>query len=448
MPADPRNPWQRVIEPLREWFYFAALGGVSLLLVLWGGYQWGLTWSHWYDIYFWAWALGLLGIWLAPQLPAARPSDLALVALWLVAVSLRCWNLFSIPMETGDVLLRQTVVDVLNIPQAGNENNVFMARWGLYLAPSFIGAAVTGDYFTGFRSAAVAWDALALAGLALLARRIGPPQLAFVALALIGISWWDNASARVHPIMAGACGAAWSWWAVLRACDEGRKEDAILAGVLIGLALRLYEPVKVLVVIMPLWWVYHAAVTRRFAANTWRSAALITAVTLMTLWPLWTHGGRVFFFQALDEGIVQPYDRGETLAADPLGHLARLSRVVTGDHPDILVNAFVRVPLINVIEVGLILVGLALTGVNWRNPRATIAAIWLFGTLVAVAVSSQPEAGRRLSVALPAIGVLAGTGLLVVARWRRYGLLLAVAVLIADAYLNARAFCSWSAACG
>jgi hypothetical protein len=198
---------------------------------------------------------------------------------------------------------------------------------------------------------------------------------------------------------------------------------------------------------MPLWWTYHAVVTRKFAARTWRSVALITAVTFMTLWPLLTHGGRAYFFTAAHEAMVQPYQRGDPGAADLLLRLTRLSRLVTGELPDVLVNAYVRAPMLNFAEVGLILIGFAVALANWRRPRATIAAVWLAGTIVAVAASSQPEAGRRLSVAIPAIGILAASGFLTLARWRRYTWVLAVMVVAVDVYLNWKAFCAWSGTC-
>jgi hypothetical protein len=432
--------------------FYRFIGGAAALFL------WAVAMTRWwnfeagYDIWFWTWLLALFALWLSPRLPDAKPADVGLTLVWAAAVTLRCWGLFTMPSDPGDPLSSETIGPVLTIEsvyasiEAGTHPNVFQSRWGVYLAPNYIAYTITWDYLTAFRSVAAAWDALALAGLGLLARRIGAAPLAYAALVLVGMNWWDNTSARMHPIMSAACGAAWTWWAVLRACSTRHASDAVLAGVILSLALRLYEPVKVLVVIVPLWWLYHAVVTRTFLRTTWRQAILIGATTLMGLWPMLSHGGTTYFFEAQSNAMLMGQHLHGEFEAAPLRHMSRIFHLFTGERVDTLVNLFVDIPILNAIEFVLLIIGLVTALQRWRDPTATVAPIWFGATCLAVAVSSQPEAARRLTVALPAIGILAAGGLLLIVRQHRWwGLAACAVILVADAHFNWQAFHHWVA---
>lgn len=399
---------------------------------------WGVT--HWprvpdpYGAGFWAWIASLVLLLLSwspiarPRLPRPDALTWLAVAMFIVAGLLRFYRVDVLPFA---IHFDETAgSDVLYTMHLGTAENIFSrvdfstASPGLLVGIEYLLDFVMPSRFVANRYASAIWGTLSIIATYGLAQRVSSRSVALVAAAFLTVSSWHLLQSRFQPFfLSTPFAAAATWWALVRACESRRIVDAVLAGIVFGFGLQLYNPVKVLLVAIPLWWIWHAVVSRGFFLRTCTTMGVACAVAGMSLAPLVANVGWGTFWERVVA--VSPIgsefkgDRPESL--DQAGsllrsHMERQARLVRGG-AHLAANHPVEEPLLNWAELGGAALGALVAVRAVTDWRATVAPVWLVTTTLAVLASSVPEASYRLVVALPALAILAAVGWIALGRW-------------------------------
>lgn len=457
---DPGAPRPSSLGVLRT---VAGAGATAAGLWLW---WWGI--AHWpappdaYGAGFQAWAAGLVLIaaaWMPGgwRLPRCRRTGWLALGLFAVAAALRLYRVDTVPFEvhfdeTNGFAVIEAMLD-------GRAENAFSrmdyptANPGVLLLLQWALGFVCRNLFSAHRHAAAIWGTLSVVATYALARRLYSRGVAFAAASVLTVSCWSVVHSRFFPFTVSAAFAATAvWFFVVRACERQRLFDGIVAGIVTGLCLLLYDPVKVLFAALPAWWLCSAVLTPGFGRRTLPVMVVIVAAAALVLTPLLRRNGWEKYLERAGRVTVIGAEFRERVegsgewSGDWLARQGeRLGRVATGG-AELAANHYTDDPLLNPIELGTAALGLALCIRRRRSWKHTIAPIWLALTAVGVTLSSVPEASYRLGVALPALAVLSGSGLCAMLKWlrrrvpsRHAALAMAAAALVvlgADAYIN------------
>jgi len=442
---------------------------IGLSVFALGLWRWGVrNWpqgygAEGYGAGFRAWVASfavLLAAWMpAPRRPRVRwTTETTLIVIVVAAAALlRFYRVTEVPF--GIHFDENTSLGSLQAMDRGLAENIFsMVRTetgpGLTLAAEWVIGLFTPNPFVANRYTAALWGTLSVLVTYMLGRRLRSPTVGLIAAVFLTCSYWHLISSRFQAqFLSAPCAAGLIWWSIVRACDSGRPFDAIFAGVITGLGLQLYHPIKIMFVAVPLWWLWHALVTRRFARRTIVPVAVTAVVAWMVLKPLIQREGFHTYFErasavtALGAGFRDTTMHQQTSIFEFLrAQCARQLRLITG-RAEVAADELSDDPMLNWLEVAAVVIGLAASVRHWRSWRETIAPILLAVTMGAVALSSVPEASYRLAVALPALAVLAAIGIATLLDWyrrhlsRRLGfpliVVVGIALLASDAWINA-----------
>ena len=375
---------------------------------------------------FQAWALSfvvLLAAW-ARRPKWRRPTidrwSWCVLGLFVLAAALRFYRVTTVPfaLHFDEV----NGFSVLEEMRRGVADNIFSridyvpANPGLLVGLEWLIGLFAPNRFVAHRFAAATFGSLSIVTTYLLARRMWSRKVAIVASFALTFSYWHLVCSRFQSFFPSTpFAAALVWWLLLRATG-GAPIDTVVAGIVMGLGLMLYNPIKVMLLAVPCWWLWHAVVTRGFARRTVVPIVIVGAVAAMVLTPLLERNGRQGYFRRAEQVTVLGSGFREGLLPAPaelpavaLRQLGRLSRMVSG-RAELAANEYSDTALINWVELAAAVAGLLVCCRRWRSAEATIAPLWLLLTTVAVSLSSVPEASYRLAVALPAFAVLMGIG--------------------------------------
>ncbi|GEM_PF-2417095 len=442
---------------------------IGLTLIALGLWWWGVrNWpqgngAEGYGAGFPAWVASF-AVLLAAWIPALRRPRLrwtagrTLILIVVVAAALiRFYRVTEVPF--GIHFDENTGFESLQAMDRGLAENIFsMARTetgpGLTLGTEWVVGLFTPNRFVANRYTAALWGTLSILVTYLLGSRLRSPTVGLVAAVFLTCSYWHLISSRFQAqFLAAPCAAGLICWSIVRVCDSGRPFDAIFAGVIAGLGLQLYHPIKIMFVAVPLWWLWHALVTRQFARRTILPVAVTAIVAWMVLQPLIQREGFRTYFERASAVTVLGADfrhRAMRQQTSTFGflrtQLARQLRLITGG-AEVAADELSDDPMLNWLEVAAVVIGLAVSVRRWRSWRETVAPILLVVTMGAVALSSVPEASYRLAVALPVLAILAGIGITTLLDWyrrhlsRRLGItviVVGIVLLAYDVQINAR----------
>lgn len=399
-------------------------------------WAWGLR--HWprapdsYAAGFWAWAAGLSLLWLAcsvrrpGRIPLPSRAGWAATVIVAVAAAARFWDVTTAPFDIH--FDEVNGLEFIEAMHAGYAENVFSSTTplgpALLFAPEWIAGLFIPNRMDASRYIAALWGTASIGLTYLLARRTHGPAVALTATVVLACSFWHFTASRFQPLFLLATVAATAiWWTLARACDSGRIGDGILAGIVAGVGLQMYDPVKVMIGAVPLWWLWHAVVTREFARRTAIPVAAAALLTAVVMQPMLAGGGSTVYFHRtfkvtlLGEVLAPEVQKEMAPTLERIPEKFRLfARMATGGAA-IAANHRIADPLVNWLELAAMLAGLAIAALHLRDWRRTIAPIWLLLTCVAVVLSSVPEASYRLAVALPALAILAADAIVGLAQW-------------------------------
>lgn len=442
-PSWPRDHWRWLLRA-------AGIAAATLAIGEWSGPL------EPYAVWFWLWLAGLVA-WVASFPPAVRrcPFPSPGVLLWLLgilglAVALRLPRIADIPANISiDELL--PAMEAMHLAR-GNPVNVFSSV-GWFTMPNLSFAfpalvmKVIGVSFYAQRLSSLLLGVAGLVATFLLARRLFGDVTALIGTFLMTVSFWHIHNSRTgFPFVQSSFCPALVLYLLVRARQDGSRAVLAAAGVVMGVAVQGYFPVRILLVAAPLFLVMDWLAQRTPLRTVCVEAAVVATGALLVLGPL---------FKSVPLEILAGRSVGVLL-----GRPAILDSSEHFYHVQGLWMVFTR----NLSESAQMFTNWADVCVLNRSPgglldSGTLAAL-LLGIVVAAlrggeyvwflllwsavtfafgtAFTDAPRASYRLAAAMPALFILAGMGidhLLVAAtpssRWYRRTVRAAVLVALA-----------------
>jgi hypothetical protein len=257
---------------------FWSLSLLSIVLALWDG---KISLEPW---------RGRLREWLSQtrvQITLDRWGLLLVLVLGL-SIYFRVANLISVPPEmTSDHAEKlYDVVDVLN----GNYSIFFPRNTGREAIQFYLAAATarlfgTGISFLTLKIGMVAIGILTLPFIYLLGREVAGKEGGLAAMALTGIGYWPNVISRTglrfsfYPLFASL-----AFYYLIRGLRRGSRNDFLRCGIVVGIALHSYSPVRVLPVVIAfgvlVFILHRGARGQRWAITSWLIAAGLVALVI------------------------------------------------------------------------------------------------------------------------------------------------------------------------
>jgi 4-amino-4-deoxy-L-arabinose transferase-like glycosyltransferase len=383
-----------------------------------------------YGVAFWVWAGGVIAY--AVSFPRAQrafplppgPVVAGLIAVLALAGALRFVALAEIPANISiDESL--TSLAALRIAQGGAPNVFSSVGWFTMPSLTFAFAAavmrVAGpDAFFAARLSSAVMGMAGIVCLFVLARRLFGDRVGLVASFLMAASFWHLHNSRTaFPFIQSSFWTAVVLYLQVRARQDRSRAVMAVAGIALGLALQCYFPVRILIVICPLFWFadwYREPVAwRTMVADT----ATFGVATLLVLAPLlvsvpWNtlagHSQDVLLTRA---GTWQHLAETYQVTGLPavVWRNVREAGAMFTDWADVCVLNRSPAGLLDVGTLAMLLVGVLV--VAWQGGHyGPLVLAWAALTFVlGVALSDAPRASYRLAAAMPALFILAAVGL-------------------------------------
>lgn len=398
----------------------AAVAATVLAAILWRFHEPG-----WGPI-FWLWGLGLVGFVLS-YAPARTPAPPATPALWaalggvlLLAAWLRLPDIYDIPANISiDELLPGLESKLL---ADGMKPNPF-GSVGWFTIPNlaFAPAAVVMklSHLQAFHALRVCSALVGLGGILatfLLGRRLLGDRAALVAALFMAAGFWHLHNSRTgFPYTQSSFGPPLILYLILRAQQQHSRRGLALAGVVAGLVLQLYFPVRILLLVSPLFLVATWRSRHLRFADVARESGIFAVGLLLALAPLLLNvGPETLTSHSSEILITQP---GVLAELESRYRLSGFSSVLQRNlwegtrmfslRADVAVLNLSPAGLLDRGTLAMFLAGLVLAALS-GNPAPLLLVAWLAATFVfGVAMSNAPRGSYRLAAAMPAVYLLA-----------------------------------------
>lgn len=425
-------PFERVLKALRgdQWAWWRGLslvpafGGVGYAIYTWPVPAPDYGWSFW----LWAATLGLI-LCILPKrterpAPVSMPVGIGLAAIVVFAAALRIPGIEDVPanISVDEVLPSLESLRIAN----GESPNVFSSvGWftipSLAFAPGGLLVALFPEQpFFAVRLSSMLTGLLGICGTFLLARRFFGDAVALTAAFLMAAGFWHVHNSRTaFPFVQTSCLVPWVLYFLTRARQDRSLAAMGLAGIALGLGLQFYFPVRILVVLVPLFlfvgWIGRRDSLRTVAVESLvlGGMALLSAAPLIKSVPTDTLLGR---------------SQGVLLTRDAIfAERARIYRVesmpaVVGRNLEEALGMFTewadvcilnRSPdgLFDGVTLAAIVLG-ALVAIGQARGYALLFLGWAgLVFLLGVGLTDAPRASYRLSPAMPALYILGAFGI-------------------------------------
>lgn len=388
------------------------------------------VWPHsnsGYGVAFWLWVCGIvaypLGFERARQTfaPPRRVVQLGLVGILVLAAVLRLALIKRYPAEIHiDEILPS--LETLHIVE-GKAPNVFSSvGWFrtpnvAFAFPALAMEVMPHDLLRAARLTSVFMGLAGLLCLFLLARRLFGDRAALIATFLMTVSFWHLHDSRTafSYIQSSFC-TALVLYLLVRARQDRSRATFALAGIALGFALQCYYPLRILLLVCPLFWL--PVLRRQPARTTVADMATFGVGALLVLTPLlFNVPWNVLVLHSQQVLITAPWALHELqriyhvvgLPAVFRRNLAESAALFT-EWANPCVWHQTPAGLLDVGTLGALIVGVAAAMVE-RESDALLLVAWAALTLVlGVAFTDAPRAAYRLAAAMPALFTLAGYG--------------------------------------
>ena len=317
-----------------------------------------------------------------------------------------------------------TALEALRIAQ-GRVPNVFSSV-GWFSMPSLTFAfpavvmRVAGpNAFLAARLASVAMGLAGIACLFALGRRLFGDRVGLLASVLMAVSFWHLHNSRTaFPFIQSSFWTAAVLYLQVRARQDRSRALMALGGIALGLALQCYFPLRILLLICPLFWLAECyrdpVAVRTMVADTVSvvSAALLVLAPLLMAVPWETLVGR-----SQDVLLTRPGVWGNLAESYQVTSLPAVvwrnfqeATAMFTDWADVCVLNRSPAGLLDRGTLAALVVGVLV--VVWRRePYGLLVLAWAALTFVlGVVLSDAPRASYRLAAAMPALFLLAAVG--------------------------------------
>jgi hypothetical protein len=409
-----------------------------------------------YGPWFWLWMAGLVA-YAASFPPAVRrhPFPAPVVLLWLIAivalaVGLRLPRIADIPANISiDELL--PAMEALNIAGGAPVNVFASAGWfsmpNLSFAFPAVVMKVVGVSFYAQRLSSLLMGLGGIVATFLLARRLFGDGTALISSFLMSVAFWHIHNSRTgFPFVQSSFCPALVLYLLVRARQDHSRAVLAVAGLALGFGLQCYFPVRILLVLAPLFlvmdWVAQRSALRTVAveAAIVATGAFLALGPLLVSVPLATLSGR-----SVGVLLARP---AALDGAQHFYHVQGLWMVFTRNLSESLAmfTNWADVCVLNRSPAGLLdngtlaalILGI-LVAVLQGGEYLWLLLIWgVFTFAFGVAFTDAPRASYRLAAAMPAVFILAAVGIERVlgattpaARWYRRTVRVAVLLAVA-----------------
>jgi hypothetical protein len=348
----------------------------------------------------------------------------ALVALFVVALIVRAYDLAHIPANLGGDEGTQGVAALeLVAPPLGNP---FATGWFSVPTMSFLayGLAmrVFGATVTGLRMLSALIGAGTVLTTFLLARALWEERVAWLAAVVVTFSHYHIHFSRLgsNQIADGLL-MTLTLWLLVRGLRSRRAFYFALAGATTGLGWYGYFGARLILIVIGAYLGWRMVAEHRFLERYGRQLLILAAGLLVVVAPLMLH------YAAHPETMTARFDQVSIFAS---GWLAR-ERELTGRSAASLllqqvwksISAFnytldptfwyrARIPLLDVIS-GLFFVwGLIWVTARWRWPSNALLLLWFWLALIlGWVLTENPPSSMRMTGIVPALAILVALGL-------------------------------------
>lgn len=401
-----------------------ALLGASASLYWWPDQHAGYDWT------FWLWlASGAAFAWTldGPGQRTARPALTfvgGLLAIVAFALLVRLPYVAELPSNISiDEVLPG--YEALRIAQ-GRTGNVFSGvGWFTipnlsFALPAVVMRMLPDDTFLALRLSSVLTGVLGIVGTALLARRLFGDGIALTSAFLMAAGFWHVHNSRTgFPFVQTSFAVAWVLYALVRARQTHSLRGLLVAGMVLGFSLQLYFPVRILLLLVPLFllvgWIGRGDSLRRVvleslvfgAGAAFALAPLVTNVDSALL--LGRSQGVLLTRPAVFEELSRIY--GVQGVPAVVLRNAQESLAMLSEWADVCILNRSPHGLFDQVTLAAIALG-ALVAICQARTMGLLLLAWIGLVFVlGVALTDAPRASYRLGPAMPAFYMLAGFGI-------------------------------------
>lgn len=378
---------------------------------------------------FWAWSLGLAAFVLGlprrstPSLPSDHGFRLGLGGILLLAAAWRLPGVHELPANISvDEILPG--VESLRLASGKGPNPFGSIGWFSIPNLSFLPGAIAmallpWESFHSLRISSAVTGLAGLAATACLGRQMLGRRAALWGTFLMAVSFWHLHNSRTgFPYAQSSFGPPLALALLWAALSSRQPRHLALAGMTIGLALQLYFPSRILLLLVPTFLAFLLSRSENSGrlAGRMRDLALVAAGVVLLVAPLLLHvGPRRLQEHSSEILITRPatladlerrYQR-EGFGAVFEHQLVEATRMFT-EAADVAVLNRSPAGLLDPLTLGLFLLGVTLALLHGRPPALLLVG-WVGVTLVfGVTLGNAPRSSYRLAAALPAVFLLAG----------------------------------------
>lgn len=383
-----------------------------------------------YGVGFWVWAGSVVGYtvsfaaaerrWPRPRVPVCA----ALLGILALAAWLRFSALNDIPANISiDEVLPSMEAETI---ASGGAPNVFSsAGWFslpnlTFTIPALVIKAVGHDPFFAVRLSSAFTGLAGILCTFLLARRLFGDRAGLLAAFLMAVSYWHIHNSRTaFPFVQSSFCTAAVIYPLVRAGQDGSRRGFAVAGVALGLALQCYFPVRILLLLCPLFFLADAIRERMSATVIVRDAAIVAGGAALALGPLLVSvPWNVLAGHSQSVLITAPGIHAQLSAAYHVStlwgvfwHNLQEAAAMFTDWADVCVLNRSPAGLLDSATLGALILGVVLALLQDEIMPLMLVA-WAALTFVfGVAFSDAPRASYRLAAAMPALMILAAYGI-------------------------------------
>ena len=406
-----------------------------------------------YGAAFWLWAAAVAGYALSfrfAERRSTKPGVLvcaALLGIVGLAALLRLTALEDIPANISiDEILPS--LEAQHIAH-GEAPNVFSTTGWFYMPnltfafPALVVKAVGHDPFLAVRLSSALMGLAGIVSVFLLGRRLFGDRVGLVASFLMAVAFWHIHNSRTaFPFVQSSFCTALAIYLLLRAQQDRSRATFALGGIILGMALQCYFPVRILILLCPLFFVVDGLRYDVPMRTMVSDAACFVAGALLVLSPLlvstpWDvlagHSQNVLITNPAVLGELSREYHVSGLPAVFGRNLKEAAAMFTAWADMCVLN---RSPagLLDVGTLVALIIGVLVALLEGDLPALLLVA-WASLTFVfGVAFGDWPRASYRLAAAMPALFILAAYGiercfLSIRPPWRWYRLVVRPALI-------------------
>ncbi|MBI3783611.1 MAG: glycosyltransferase family 39 protein [Deltaproteobacteria bacterium] len=398
----------------------AVVAGIAAA-IYWRAHEPGYGWLFWGWVICLAAYIGSFPPALRRERPIARPAWVLFVGILGLAAVLRFPDIYSVP---GNISIDELLpgLEALHITQGGKPNVFGSIGWFTipnltFAIPAVIMQLTPLSPFHALRLSSALTGLAGILSTFLLCRRLLGTRAALATSFFMSVGFWHLHNSRTgFPYPQSSFGPSLVLYLLVRAQQDHSRLLMAAAGVVCGLALQLYFPVRILLLLCPLFMAGDWMSVRLSWRGALQQSAIFSVGVLLALAPLVAsvpldsltmHSRDVLITRPAVRLTLERRYAVTSLQDVVAGSLAEATRMFT-QWADVAVLNRSPQGLLDRGTLAMLLAGVVLVLLQGRAYPLLLLLWGVVTLLFGVALSDAPRASYRLAAAMPAIYMLAG----------------------------------------